>query len=91
MPAPKVKRSRSGPELVFEPYRLPAGFTMQDHTARVRELGAAFVASITQTVADYRVAAEYAAQRFSDSAQAASAVQVDYPTGGARPTCTEAW
>jgi hypothetical protein len=65
VPAPAVVRDRrGGPQVVFRPHALPAGFDMRDHDARVRELGRAFVEPVTGTVADYRAAVEYVVRRF---------------------------
>ncbi len=47
--APRIVERKGGLELVFAPYPLPRGFVMEDHEARVREFGKAFVTSITGT------------------------------------------
>ena len=65
LPAPVVVRGRRrAPVVDFRPFRLPPGFDMRDHEARVRELGRAFVRPITGSVADYRAAVGYVVRRF---------------------------
>lgn len=63
--APAIERGRGGKRLVFRPYRLPPGFDMRDHDARVRELGQAFVASVTRDPDDYRVATAWVVDRLA--------------------------
>lgn len=64
VPAPAVVRRRGGVEVVYRPYRLPDGFEMRDHEARVAAFGDAFVRSVTGAVEDYRAAAAFALRRF---------------------------
>jgi hypothetical protein len=65
VPAPVVERDRLGRRRVaFRPYRLPRGFDIHDHDARVRAFGDAFVSSITADVDDYRAAAAWVVARF---------------------------
>ena len=60
IPAPVIERG----ELVFRPYRLPPAFDLQDHAARVDAFGRAFVASITGSIDDYRIATDWVLERF---------------------------
>ncbi len=61
VPAPVIARGR----LAFRPYRLPRGFDLRDHSARVIEFGLAFVISVTRSLADYRIARDYVIARFA--------------------------
>ena len=60
VPAPVIERGA----LVFRPYALPPGFDFRDHDTRVAAFGRAFVASITGSLADYRVATAWVVRRF---------------------------
>jgi hypothetical protein len=63
--APAIERTRRGERrLVFRPYRLPAGFDMRGHAGRVRELGKAFVVSVTADLDDYATARDWVTARF---------------------------
>jgi len=86
VPAPTIVRDRRGARLEFQPRRLSSGFTMHDHTARVRELGDAFVRSVTGSLDDYRLAAAWAASRFGEAAP-----RIDSPTGGAAAPDPAEW
>jgi len=61
LPAPIV----DGAKLAFKPFRLPPGFDLRDHDARVAAFGAAFVTSVTGSPADYRVATDWVLAKFS--------------------------
>jgi hypothetical protein len=80
--APAVERGITGRRLAFRPYRLPPGFAMADHEARVRELGRAFVTSITFDLPSYRVALEYVLTRFGKKHESAGA---RFQPGGTPP------
>jgi hypothetical protein len=62
---PAIERGRGGKRLVWKRYPLPPGFDLRDHDARVRELGAAFVTSVTRDPDDYRVATAWVVTRLS--------------------------
>jgi len=64
VPAPVLEGRPGARRLAFRPYRLPPRFDMRDHAARVRELGAAFVTSVTRDPDDFRVAIEWVERRF---------------------------
>lgn len=64
VPAPEVVRSAGGRRLVFRPYRLPPGFDIRDHAARVTEFRRAFVESVTGSEEDYQAAVDYVERRF---------------------------
>jgi hypothetical protein len=58
--APRVRAGR----LELAPFRLPDGFEMRDHDARVKVFGEAFVKSVTTSPAEYRVARDWVVARF---------------------------
>ena len=60
VPAPLVEKGK----LVFKPFALPAGFDMRDHATRVEAFGRAFVASVTGSLADYRIARDWVVAKF---------------------------
>jgi hypothetical protein len=60
VPAPRIERGK----LVYKPFALPAGFDMRDHDARVEAFARAFVASMTGSPADYRIARDWVLARF---------------------------
>src|SRR5262249_28768255 len=65
VPAPVVSRDAGGArKLTFRPFRLPRGFDLRDHGARVRAFEEAFVRSVTQDRDDYAVAVDYVLRRF---------------------------
>jgi hypothetical protein len=64
VPAPIVDRSSGRPRIAFRPFPLSRGFDIRDHAARVRELGGAFVSSVTGSQADYQTAVDYVRERF---------------------------
>lgn len=61
VPAPVVRRGK----LSFRPFALPAGFDLRDHAARVDQFGRAFVASVTSSPSDYRIARDHVLARFA--------------------------
>lgn len=63
LPAPVV----DGAKLAFRSFKLPPGFDLRDHDARVAAFGAAFVTSVTGSLADYRVARDWVVTRFSQA------------------------
>lgn len=60
VPAPVVRQGA----VMLEPYRLPRGFDLRDHAARVAVFGRAFVSSVTGSLADYRAAAAHVVARW---------------------------
>ena len=52
-------------KLAYKPFALPAGFDMRDHATRVDAFGRAFVSSVTQTLAEYRIAVAWVERQFS--------------------------
>jgi hypothetical protein len=63
--APRLERDRAGtPRVVFRPFRLPAGFDLRDHAARVELFGRAFVLPVTADRDGYRAAVRYVEERF---------------------------
>jgi hypothetical protein len=76
VPAPIIEPSGRGRRVAFRLYRLPAGFDMRDHEARVREFGRAFVDSLTGSLDDYRTAVAYTVARFGRSGEV---VDIAYP------------
>jgi hypothetical protein len=77
VPAPAIERGLLGRRLVYRPHRLPDGFDLRDHDARVREFGAAFVSSVTGSLDDYRAAVAFVASRFGRAGERASAQFLD--------------
>ncbi len=75
VPAPAVEHGR----LVVRSFPLPPGFSMHDHAARVASFGRAFVASVTGSLEDYRVAARAVTARFDPRGAAADARFSDGP------------
>jgi len=65
LPAPTIQRGK----VVFKPYKLPAGFDMRDHDARVREFTQAFIEQSVSNLEDYKVAAGYVVERFGESGE----------------------
>jgi hypothetical protein len=63
--APRIAGRPEARRLVFRPFRLPSGFEMRDHAARVHVFSSAFVRSVTGSPDDYRVAVEYVTRRFA--------------------------
>lgn len=64
IPAPVIEHGKRA-KLVYKPFALPTGFDMRDHATRVDAFGRAFVSSVTQTLADYRVALAWVEREFS--------------------------
>jgi hypothetical protein len=65
VPAPVIVRSLLGKRRVaFKPFAMPPGFDMRDHDTRVRELGRAYVSSVTGDLDDYRAAVAFVTDRF---------------------------
>jgi hypothetical protein len=60
VPAPRIERGK----LVYKPFALPPGFDLRDHDARVEAFGRAFVASVTDSLASYRIARDWALAKF---------------------------
>ncbi len=60
IPAPVVRRGK----LSFRPFALPDGFDLRDHATRVEQFGRAFVASVTSSPSDYRIARDHVLTRF---------------------------
>lgn len=79
VPAPVIQRRITGRTVSFKPYRLPPGFDMRDHEARVAEFGKAFVESVTRERTDYRAAVRYVGRRFGRRGER---LRVTYPAGG---------
>lgn len=79
VPAPVVERTRSGRRVVFRPYRLPPGFEMTDHAARVEAFGRAFVRSVTSDPLDYRAAVAYVVDRFGEPGERATVADAHGP------------
>ncbi len=68
VPAPRIERTLlGGRRVVFKSFRLPRGFDLRDHAARVAAFGQAFVSSVTADQADYRAAVAYVERRFGKS------------------------
>lgn len=63
VPAPRVERGK----LVYKPFALPQGFDMRDHDARVEAFGRAFVASVTGSLAEYRIARDWVIAKFAQT------------------------
>ncbi|MDX2094124.1 MAG: hypothetical protein SFX73_40210 [Kofleriaceae bacterium] len=61
IPAPVIERGK----VVYKPFALPTGFDLRDHVTRVDSFGRAFVSSVTQTLAEYRVAVAWVEREFS--------------------------
>ena len=64
VPAPVIDHGWRGRRVVFRAYKLPAGFDIRDHDARVVEFGRAFVTSVTADRKDYDAAVRYVIDRF---------------------------
>jgi hypothetical protein len=66
-PAPRLLRMLGrgqGPRVRFGNMRLPHGFDLRDHEARVAVLGRAFISEVTGDRERYRAAVEYVLRRF---------------------------
>jgi hypothetical protein len=64
VPAPAVVATARGREFRFRRFRLPPGFDVRDHEARVEAFARAFVDSVTASEEDYRAAVAYVEHRF---------------------------
>ncbi|MFT3775886.1 MAG: hypothetical protein QM820_61870 [Minicystis sp.] len=79
--APVVEQKKGVREVVFRSYRLPEGFEIKDHAARVDHFGKAYVVAVTRDVRDYQAAIDYVLGRFGKQGERASVV---YGRGAAR-------
>ena len=86
VPAPRIVSVRGGRALKFVPYRLPDGFDIHDHDARVEQFGRAFVRSVTEDLDGYRVAVRYVVERFGQAGTPSRAAFLD----GGSPTSEKA-